>query len=135
MRKRNRSQSDAGRIVRNATEELGVLREVKAKDEWQSVLMTSNDHQGGVVVRNIIEPTTCMVRYLVVYRQHDDNHLLVPATTVIGGELGVIYVTLSDAELNRLPTYDFDTITRADERLIYALIQQTPYWIEETAGT
>lgn len=130
MPKRNGNDGKSS-DTHGAREKKRLLREIKARDEWQSQLITLDGTPCGIVVRKVVEPAAFLVRYLVVYRHTEDRHLLVPASTVIGGDMGEIYCTLSGEQVERLPTYTFTEITQSLEQAIYDAVGQAPYWIEE----
>ncbi|NLN27724.1 MAG: hypothetical protein GX161_05840 [Firmicutes bacterium] len=109
------------------------LWEVGAREEWQSVLVTSDGAVGGRVVRKVIEPASYMVRYLVVYRPDLKCHLLLPANTVVGADGGEVHCRLSKGALDKLPPYRFEPITRSLEEQLYASLGVTPHWVEENA--
>lgn len=109
----------------------GKLYEIGARDEWQSSLITCDGQECGTVVRKVVEPASYMVRYLVVFRSDRDHHLLVPANTVIGFDLGEIHSTLTASKIDSLPPYGFDPITRTLEEHLYDTIGVTPHWVEE----
>ena len=107
------------------------LWEVGAREEWQSVLVTSDGAVGGRVVRKVIEPASYMVRYLVVYRPDLKCHLLLPANTVVGADGGEVHCRLSKGakQVAAVPLNH----TRSLEEQLYASLGVTPHWVEENA--
>lgn len=107
------------------------LYEIGARDEWQSLLLTSDGAVGGRVVRKVVEPASYMVRYLVLFRPEEEQHFLLPANTVIGADVGELYCRLPKGTLDQLPPYRFEPITRTYEEQLYTSIGVTPHWVEE----
>lgn len=133
MRKRNDGERRSPQGMPDQRFPGQALFEVAARDEWQSSLITRDGESGGVVVRKIVEPASYMVRYLVVYRTHEDRHLLVPASTVTQIDIGELHCTLGGSDIARLPVYTFTEVTRPDEQAVYDAIAGIPYWLEESA--
>lgn len=107
------------------------LYEIGAREEWQSVLVTSDGAVGGRVVRKVIEPASYMVRYLVLFRPDPEGHLLLPANTIVGADWGEVHCRLPKGVIDRLPPYRFEPITRTFEEQLYSSIDVTPHWVEE----
>lgn len=128
MQKRSDSRRGQSESVDALNE--GVLYEVGARDEWQAQLVTADGGYGGTVIRKVIEPASYLVRYLIVHHSQQGRHLLIPAGTIVGGDLGEIYCSLERAVIDRLPTYTFLPITREFEQQVYDSVGMLPHWEE-----
>lgn len=133
VKKRRDEKHSSSIYLRSDAEREYKLYEIGARDEWQSVLVTSDGAIGGRVVRKVIEPASYMVRYLVVFRPDAEQHLLLPANTVVGAEWGEVHCRLPKGALDKLPPYRFEPITRKYEEQLYTCLGVTPHWVEEHA--
>lgn len=107
------------------------LYEVSDRDAWQAELITRDGQRLGRVVRQVVEPESYMVRYLIVYCPTNGRRLLFPASAVVDIEAGEIHSVLSSVDAERLPDYATAELTRAIEWEVYNAVNRTPHWVEE----
>jgi len=108
----------------------GTLYETASREVWQSLLVTSDHHEVGPVVRQVIEPGMYTIRYFVVYDLPRQRHILLPSNSVVDIADGRVYCSLRLADVMALPAF-VDVLDREYEKEVYEAAGRTPYWVEE----
>lgn len=106
------------------------LYETAPREVWQSLLVTSDQHEVGPVVRQVIEPGMYTIRYFVVYDLPRQRHILLPSNSVVDIADGRVYCSLRLADVAALPAFS-NTLDREYEKEVYEAAGRTPYWVEE----
>jgi hypothetical protein len=106
------------------------LLEVANRDLWQLDLVSRDDRVCGRVIRQLVEPSMCTIRYLIVYDKISEHHVPVPADTILEITEKAVFCDIDAAGFSLLPTLScpFD---RTKEEQVHAILSQTPYWVEE----
>ena len=106
------------------------LMEVANRDLWQLDLVSRDDCVCGRVIRQLVEPSMCTIRYLIVYDRTSGHHVPVPADTILEITEDAVFCNIDAAGFWSLPALSrpFD---RTKEEQIHAILAQTPYWVEE----
>ena len=106
------------------------LLEVANRDLWQSPLISRDGYQCGHVIRQLVEPSMCTIRYIIVYDEIADRHIPVPATTIRDITRDAVFCDAKATSLRSLPSlaYPFE---RAIEEQVHEVLAIPPYWVEE----
>ncbi|NLK08779.1 MAG: hypothetical protein GX316_08795 [Firmicutes bacterium] len=106
------------------------LLEVANRDLWQTPLISSDGCACGHVIRQLVEPSMCTIRYIIVYDHAHDRHIPVPATTIRDITSDGVFCQAQADSLRALPslTYPFPRII---EEEVHRLLAIPPYWLEE----
>lgn len=100
------------------------LVENRNKDTWQLPVVSDEGDYLGNVIAQIVQPSECMVRYLLVYSPQ--GHYLLPSDTVVHIE-DKVYCEVSADQFQQLPRYSAG-ISKQDQEEIYEVLAQPPYW-------
>jgi len=99
------------------------------RDTWQlPVISCSGDYLGNVVAQ-VVEPSQYMIRYFLIYNPQQNRRFLLPLDCVIAID-DHIQSNVEKEQVLQFPHFT-DEIFRDDEREIYQIISQPPYWEED----
>lgn len=110
------------------------LFETATRDLWQHTVVASDGTPVGWVIRQVVEPRSYMIRYLIVYSSAEERHLLIPSNTIVDISEETVHCSLSRSAVRQLPTF-VAAVDRTYEEAVYRAAQRTPYWVEEDLAT
>ncbi|NMB45152.1 MAG: hypothetical protein GX998_01950 [Firmicutes bacterium] len=106
------------------------LLEVSNRDLWQLELVSRDQHVCGHIIRQLVQPSMCTIRYVVVYDERSGHHVPVPADMITEITETAVFCNIDAVDFLALPTLTYP-MERPHEELIHAILDQTPYWLEE----
>lgn len=106
----------------------GTLFETISPDVWQHRVLAADGSDLGVAVAEIIEPSHCAVRYLMLWDTRQRRRFLLPAVCVVDAQDGCIVCSVEATLVEQVPACPM-ILTRADEAALHELLGCRPYWL------
>jgi hypothetical protein len=122
---------DGDDVLKNIVPD-AVLLEVGNRDLWQLKLISRDQVPCGRIVRQLVEPKMYTIRYLIAYDVRTGRRIPVPANAVTEITREAVFCNIDALKFLSLPQLA-EPLDRVQEEEIHAVLEQTPYWVEEAA--